>query len=119
MEILELRCSNVSSWHDDIHRVTKECVKDVNEAQVEVIYENETAYLGIHWSDGLRLYKLPNRKVVWHKSVQLLSLIDDDNHANLTLAFKDNSKVFYHSNISLIVIMVDKWSNRQNRRKMV
>ena len=93
VEILELRCSNAHRWHDDIHRVTAECVQRVNEAQVEVIHESETAFLGIHWSDGLRLYKSPTRKVQWHKPTAMLSSIDDDNQSNLTLEFKDESKV--------------------------
>jgi len=51
---------------------------------------------------GLILYrsldpskKRRHREVVWQKSLELLSRIDDDNKANLTIEFKDNTKVSY------------------------
>merc|ERR1712130_216011 len=91
-EVLDVRCSSASTWHDEIHRQTRACVSKVKEAQVEVIFENETGYLGIHWTEGLKLFKAPNRKLHWHKTIANLSSIDDDNQSNLILSFKDKSK---------------------------
>jgi len=95
VEILELKCSSVPKWKDEIQSVTRDCVSKVNEAQVEVIYEKETCFLGIHVTEGLRLYKPTNtqsRKLVWHKSISALSKMDDDSQSSLTLEFKDKSK---------------------------
>ena len=93
VDIMELRCSNANGWYSDIAEVTRECVKRVNEAQVEVIHDSETAFLGIHWTEGLRLYNSPDRKIIWHKQTSMIKSIDDDNQSTLVLEFKDNTKV--------------------------
>ena len=95
MEILEIQCWNVRSWYENIHRITKEYVKSINQSEVEVFYENKKYCLGINRSNGFILYNVPNREIVWQKSLELLSRIDDDNKANLTIEFKDNTKVSY------------------------
>ena len=90
---MELRCSGSKSWLESIKETRNDNVRDIKEALVEVIYNNATAYLGIHWLEGIRLYEAKTRNVIMHQEAHALTNIDDDNKANLTLQFKDTSKV--------------------------
>ncbi|CAG5104745.1 Oidioi.mRNA.OKI2018_I69.chr1.g1500.t2.cds [Oikopleura dioica] len=89
---MELRCSGSKSWLESIKETRNDNVRDIKEALVEVIYNNATAYLGIHWLEGIRLYEAKTRNVIVHQEAHALTNIEDDNKANLTLQFKDTSK---------------------------
>jgi len=89
---MELRCSGVKNWLSSIKETRNDNVRDIKEALVEVIYNNSTAYLGVHWIEGIRLYEAKTRNVIMHQESSSLANIDDDNKANLTLEFKNSSK---------------------------
>lgn len=91
VNVVEYRCSSVANWIQSIQEARNQNVRDVKEALVEVIYDNSTTYLGVHWLEGIRLYDARTRKVLLHKDCGDLSKIEDDNLANLILHFKDNS----------------------------
>ena len=92
---MELRCSGVKNWLSSIKETRNDNVRDIKEALVEVIYNNSTAYLGVHWIEGIRLYEAKTRNVIMHQEASSLANIDDDNKANLTLEFKNSSKVYF------------------------
>lgn len=93
---MELRCSGVKNWLSSIKETRNDNVRDIKEALVEVIYNNSTAYLGVHWIEGIRLYEAKTRNVIMHQESSSLANIDDDNKANLTLEFKNSSKVYFY-----------------------
>ena len=99
---MELRCSGGKNWLNSIKEIRNDNVRDIKEALVEVIYNNATAYLGIHWLEGIKLYEAKTRNVLMHQESSSLANIDDDNKANLTLEFKDSSKVHYSINLFLL-----------------
>lgn len=67
----------------------------VEEALVEIIYNEEKAFLGMHHDAGLKLYVLREgrRTLKWTRHAQTISGIDDCDNTKLLLSFSDGSKV--------------------------
>ena len=80
----------------------------MKEALVEIIYQEEKAFLGMHHDKGLRLYVLKGiyksicevskfsdgkRTLKWTRHATTIVDIDDRDNSKLLLSFSDGSKV--------------------------
>lgn len=95
VEIRQLQGANLKSWLAAINEAKCRYVEKVEEALVEIVYKQETAFLGMHRLEGFKLYQLNpegRRKHLWTRHASTIDKIDDNNDNTLILSFNDNSK---------------------------
>lgn len=94
IEIRQLQGVNIKSWEREIKAASRAYVDKVEEALVEIIHNDQTAFLGMHRSEGLKLYTVKDdkRKLEWTKHASNINEIDDSVENTLILKFNDKSQ---------------------------
>jgi len=94
VEVRQFQGMNLASWMSHLSRASKSYVHRVEEALVEIIYQEEKAFLGMHHDKGLRLYLLKDgkRTLKWTRHATTIVDIDDRDSSKLLLSFSDGSK---------------------------
>ena len=98
IEIRQLQGVNIKSWEREIKAASRAYVDKVEEALVEIIHNDQTAFLGMHRSEGLKLYTVKDdkRKLEWTKHASNINEIDDSVENTLILKFNDKSQLWFH-----------------------
>ena len=58
VEIRQFQGANLKSWLHAINEAKYLYVEKVEEALVEIVYKQETAFLGMHRLEGFKLYQI-------------------------------------------------------------
>ena len=95
VEVRQFQGMNLSEWLRACSAASSSYVSRVEEALVEIIYNEEKAFLGMHHDTGLKLYVLKDgkRTLKWTKHANTIQDIDDCDNTKLLLAFSDGSQV--------------------------
>lgn len=94
VEVRQFQGMNLSEWLRACSAASSSYVSRVEEALVEIIYNEEKAFLGMHHDTGLKLYVLKDgkRTLKWTKHASTIQDIDDSDNTKLLLAFSDGSQ---------------------------
>jgi len=97
VEIRQFQGANLKAWLHAINEAKYRYVEKVEEALVEIVYKQETAFLGMHRLEGFKLYQItPDGKrpkePTWTRHASTMSEIEDDQERTLILSFNDKSK---------------------------
>ena len=94
IEIRQFQGINLKSWEKEIKEASRAYVDKVEEALVEIIHNDATAFLGMHRSEGLKLYTVKDekRKLEWTKHASAITEIDDSSENTLKLKFNDKTQ---------------------------
>ena len=112
VEIRQFQGANLKAWLHAINEAKYLYVEKVEEALVEIVYKQETAFLGMHRLEGFKLYQItpdgkrPKGNLImnrfqdyriileptWTRHASTMCEIDDDQERTLILSFNDKSK---------------------------
>jgi hypothetical protein len=94
IEIRQFQGINLKLWEKEIKEASRAYVDKVEEALVEIIHNDATAFLGMHRSEGLKLYTVKDekRKLEWTKHASAITEIDDSSENTLKLKFNDKTQ---------------------------
>jgi len=94
VEVRQFQGMNLPDWLRHCNQAAMSYVNRVEEALVEIIYNEEKAFLGMHHDAGLKLYVLREgrRTLKWTRHANTITDIDDSDNTKLLLSFSDGAK---------------------------